>query len=80
MLSIKVGDQLSFLRFLESDGFEKEVCLGWVQASNQVCRLSDFRRGYRTERMGRTLLGCCSHWGIRYLFCRHDGNAFTVIL
>lgn len=64
MLSVKVWDQLSFLRFLEGDGFEKEVCLGWVQAPNQVCRLIDFRGGYRTERMDRILLGWCNLWEI----------------
>ena len=77
MLSVEVGHQLSFLRFLERDGFETEVCFGWVQASDQVCRPLDFRRCYGTERMDRNLLGWCCHWSIRNLFCRHDGAAFT---
>lgn len=34
MLGVKVRDQLSFLRFLESDNFETEVRLGRVQASD----------------------------------------------
>ena len=78
MLGVKVGHQLSFLGFLESDSLETEVCFGWVQASDEVCRLFDFGRCYRTERMGRDLLDWCSHWGIRFLVCIHGGNAFTV--
>ena len=80
MFSIKVGQQLSLLRFLESDGLEKEICFGWVQASNQVGRLFDFRCRYRTKRMGRNLLGWASSWGIRDCFCRHDGNVFHSVI
>ena len=76
MLSVEVGHQLSLLRLLESDGFETQVCFGWVQASDQVCGPLDFRRRYGTEWMGRDLFGWCCHWAIGYLFCRHDGDAF----
>ena len=78
MLSVKVGHQLSFLGLLKSDSLETEVCFGWVQASDEVCRLFDFCRCYWTERMGRDMLDWCGHWGIRFLVCRHGGSALTV--
>ena len=78
MLSIEIGDQLSFVRFLKSDGFETKLRPGWVQALDQVCRLLDFRSGYWAERVGRNLLDWSCHCGIRYhLICGHDGNSLA---
>lgn len=45
-----------------------------------MCRLLDFGSCYWAERMGRDSLGLSCAWGIRYLRCRHDGNAFSGIL
>ena len=42
MLGIKVGHQLSFFGFLESDSLETKVCFGRIQASDEVCRLFNF--------------------------------------
>ena len=64
MLSVQIGYQKRFVRFLESDGFETEVCLGWVEASDEVCGLCDFGRSYWAERMGSNVLEWCGHWRV----------------